>query len=409
MIGAGIFTTSGLLMQDLLSPFLMILLWIIAGVIAFCGGEYIYLSKLFHPVFGFLSGWVSFFVGFSAPIAASALGSSEYITRAFPTLLFNYEPAIIMKLYAILIIVAFTFIHIKGIEFGAKVQNYLTVLKVLLIVILVTAGFLLGQGDFSHFSQGGELQLDLSGWKTMGLSLMWIMFAYCGWNASAYIGSEIKNPRKNLPFSLLLGTGIVMLLYILLNTLYIYAIAPENMHGVISIGGLASKNLFGNSMETLFSLLISFALFSSLSAYIILGPRVYYSMGRDGYFFNFTSELNPKSRVPSKSILLQGAIAIVMVLSGTFDQLLTYMGFSLGLFPVLTVIGVFKLRLSGKSVNKMPGYPVTPLLFLFASISILFLAYLERPVESTIAVSTVLAGIPLYFVFKSKKQNSKNG
>ncbi|UCC41210.1 MAG: amino acid permease [Candidatus Aminicenantes bacterium] len=423
MIGAGIFTTSGLLMGDLRNPLLMILLWIAGGIIALCGalsygelgaaipragGEYAFLSRLFHPVLGFLSGWVSFFVGFSAPIAASAIGFTEYLTRAFPDLLSlgvfegSFEAAFLKKFYSILIIVIFTSIHVRGIVFGARVQNFLTILKVALIVGLVFIGFSLGKGSFEHFSQGSDFSFDFGGWKTIGLSLMWIMFAYSGWNASAYIGSEIKNPSRNLPRSLIVGTGLVLFLYFCLNLFYIYAIPPEDMGGVISIGGLAVGNLFGKSFESILSVMISFALFSSLSAFIILGPRVYYSMAKDRHFFKFASEVHKMYHVPSKSIILQGAIACVMVLFGTFDQLLTYMGFSLGIFPILAVFGVFKLRRSNMSKYKLPGFPIAPIIYILTGVTILTLAFFERPVESSIAILTVIVGIPVYLFFKKR-------
>jgi len=423
MIGAGIFTTSGLLMTDLRDPVVMLLLWITGGIIALCGalcygelgaafphagGEYFFLSRLFNPLFGFLSGWVSFFVGFSAPIAASAIGFTEYFTRAFPGLLKlevfggEVEGIILKKFYAILVIIAFTLVHLKGIEFGARVQNFLTLLKVSLIVGLIAGGLGSGNGSFAHFGEGGSFRFDFGGWKTIGLSLMWIMFAYSGWNASAYIGSEIKSPRKNLPLSLLLGTGIVILLYFGLNVFYVYAIAPEKMSGVISIGGLAAGNLFGKAFENLFSILISFALFSSLSAFIILGPRVYYSMAKDGYFFKFASDIHKVYKVPSKSIVMQGLIAMVMVLSGSFDQILTYMGFSLGIFPILAVLGVFKLRHKNKSEYKMPGFPVVPVIYMVAGMTILCLGFLERPGPSSIAILTVIAGLPMYYLFRRR-------
>jgi APA family basic amino acid/polyamine antiporter len=304
-----------------------------------------------------------------------------------------------------LVIMIFTLIHIRGIEFGSQVQNLLTLLKVALVAGLIFFGFSFGKGTLNHFFQGSDFTFDFSGWKSIGLGLMWIMFAYSGWNASAYIGSEIKNPARNLPRSLILGTGIVVFLYFCLNLFYVYAIQPDDMKGVISIAGLAAGNLFGKSFENVLSILISFALFSSLSAFIILGPRVYYSMAKDGYFFTFAGEVHKKYSVPSKSILLQGIIAAVMVLFGTFDQILTYMGFSLGIFPILSIIGVFKLRLSNKSIYKLPGYPVVPAIYILAGISILFLAYFERPIESSIAVLTVLIGIPVYLIFKAHHNN----
>ena len=423
MIGAGIFTTSGLLMQDLHHPGVMIGLWLFGGLIALCGalsygelgaafpqagGEYAFLSRLYHPVLGFLSGWVSFFVGFSAPIAASAIGFSEYLTRAFPGLLRlglfpePVEARLMKKLFAILIIAAFTFLHTRGLKTGARVQNVLTGLKVLLIVGLVAAGFAVGKGTFAHFAAAAPFRFDFAGLKTMGLSLMWIMFAYSGWNASAYVGSEVRDPLRNLPRSLLLGTAVVTLLYAALNVFYVYAIAPGAMEGVISVAGLAAGNLFGPAAETVLSLLVSFALFSSLSAYLILGPRVYYSMARDGIFFKSIAFVDPRSAVPTRSIVLQGGIAAVMVFLGTFDQLLTYMSFSLGIFPLLAVVGVFKLRRSGRSAVKLPGYPVASAVYLLAGTAILVRSFLQRPKESLVALATAAVGVPVYLFFKSR-------
>ena len=231
---------------------------------------------------------------------------------------------------------------------------------------------------------------------------MWIMFAYSGWNASAYVGSEVRDPSRNLPRSLLLGTAIVALLYAALNVFYVYAIAPASMEGVISVAGLAAGNLFGPSAETVLSLLVSFALFSSLSAYLILGPRVYYSMARDGIFFKSIAYVDPKCAVPTRSIVLQGAIAAAMVFLGTFEQLLTYMSFSLGIFPLLAVLGVFKLRRTGRSAVKLPGYPVASAVYILAGTAILALSFLERPKESLVALATAAVGIPVYLFFKSR-------
>jgi APA family basic amino acid/polyamine antiporter len=421
MIGAGIFTTSGLLLAGLNNPLLMLALWVTGGVIALCGalsygelgaampgagGEYLFLSKLYHPVFGFLSGWVSFMVGFSAPIAASAMGFSEYFCRAFPQIPGWLEISGIMNfattktVLSVTVILIFTFIHYRGIKSGALVQNILTVLKVGLIVFLLLAGFLSGRGDLSNFSSGGGVAPGFAGWKTIGLSLMWIMFAYSGWNAATYLGAEIKNPAKTLPRSLIYGTGIVIFLYLAINILYVYGIKPQEMKGVISVGGLAMGNLFGKSADTLFSLLIAFALFSSLSAFIIIGPRVYYSMARDGLFFKSVARIHPKFQVPSNSIILQCAIAVILAMSGTFEQILTYMGFALGIFPILTVFGVIKLRKENPAGTKMAGYPFTQIFYIATGLAMLILSFLERPAESSIALMVVAAGIPAYFLFK---------
>ena len=426
MIGAGIFTTSGLLMTDLHDPVLMLALWAVGGFIALCGafsygelgaampgagGEYLFLSKLYSPIFGFLSGWVSFMVGFSAPIAASALGFSEYFSRAvpgFPVWLENADimgPALTKKLLAVSVILIFTFIHYRGIKYGTKIQNVLTLLKVLLIIVLLAAGFGSGNGDFSNFSAGDKALSGLSGIKTIGLSLMWIMFAYSGWNASTYLGAEIKNPSKTLPRSLILGTGIVIILYLAINVLYVYSIKPDEMKDVISVGGLAMRNLFGIPAEILVSLLIAFALFSSLSAFIIIGPRVYYSMAKDGLFFKSAARIHKKFNVPSNSILFQCLIAVILAFSGTFEQVLTYMGFALGIFPLMAVIGVWKLRKQNPDAFRLKGFPYTQIIYITSGVLILLLAFLERPVESSVALLTVALGVPAYFLFRKTNGN----
>jgi APA family basic amino acid/polyamine antiporter len=419
MIGAGIFTTSGLLLGELGNPALMVALWAVGGIVALCGalcygelgaaipragGEYAYLSTLFHPSLGFLTGWVSFFVGFSAPLAASSLGFSEYAARAYPGLVGWGDPELIKKAVAIVVIAMLTLVHLRGLELGSRVQNYLTIGKVVLIAGLVVAGFAVGRGSFAHFQAAAGPQSGLAGWKTAGLSLMWIMFAYSGWNASGYIGSEIRDPERNLPRSLILGTGVVMLLYLCLNVLFVYAVPPQAMSGVIPVGGVAAERLFGGPADAVISLLIAFALLSSISALIILGPRVYYAMARDGYFFKAMSDVHAVFRVPSKSIVLQFLIATVMVMSGTFAQILTYMGFCLGIFPIVAVLGVVKLRATGRSAYRMPLYPLAPIVFVATSALILILAYLERPVESSIALATVVLGVPVYVFFSRTRR-----
>ncbi len=423
MVGTGIFTTSGLLMADLFNPLLLIVLWVIGGVIALCGalcygelgatypeagGEYIFLNHLYHPIYGFLAGWVSLFVGFSAPIAAASLGCSEYLWEAIPALTAWGNPDLFKRLVAIAIIIGFTLLHLRGLKIGALVQNYLVVMKVLLIVVLVITGFTIGKGSLSNFSLGRAFTFDFAGFKTVGLSLMWIMFAYSGWNASAYLGSEIKDPERNLPRSLIIGTGTVLLLYVFLNLLYIYAATPAEMSGEIAIGGLAAGNLFGTSMQRVISFLIAFALLSSISAFIILGPRIYYAMARRGHFFRMAGRVHPVFKAPSGSIILQSCIALIMVLSGTFDQILTYMGFALGIFPLFAIFGLFKLRREGLSRAPIPFFPLIPIIYLCISSAILVLAYFERPVESSIALGTILTGIPVYHAFARARRGEQS-
>ncbi len=403
-------------------PRLLLVLWVVGGGIALCGalsyselganfpkagGEYVFLSKLFSPLTGFLSGWVSFVVGFSAPIAASSLAFSEYLIRTIPEGVSLDHIVLFKKAAAIGIILIFTLIHYFGLKSGSKVQNILTLLKIGLILVLVITGFAFGEGSFEHFKVQLTKDVGTVGLKTIGLSLMWIMFAYSGWNASTYIGSEILNPIKNIPRSLITGTLLVILFYLFLNTLYVYAIPAEEMKNVISIGGLAANHLFNHSLDRLFSLFIAVILLSAISSLVIIGPRVYYAMALSGHFFKIAKKIN-RSRVPGVSILMQSGLAIIFVVSGTFDQIITLLSFSLGIFPILAVLGVFKLRNKKQSVLKMPGYPIFPLTFILLSSIILVLAYLERPVESSIAIIVILVGIPVYYLLKGS-QTKKAG
>jgi len=425
IIGAGIFTTTGYIMDFLGNPWLMIILWCVGGVISFCGalafgelgasypeagGEYVFISKLFNPLLGFLSGWLSLLVAFSAPIAASAIGFSKYLTWAFPDfqegLMLNnvFSSETFSSLLAILLILGFSLIHSLGVIFGARVQNILTVFKVVLLIGLIAVGFTFGEGSFTHFQAQKSLSFDFEGWKAIGLSLLFIMYAYSGWNSATYIGSEIRNPRKIIPRSLLISTLVVTVLYVLLNLFFVYAIPSNQMVGEPEIGGLAAGNAFGPVAEKIISLLIAFALFSSLSAFIILGPRVYFQMARDGYFFKSIAAIHPKRKVPVNAIYLQGAIAIILVLSGTFEQILIYMGFALGIFPVIAVAGVFVLRRKKKSALPLWGYPWVHVIFIVFGVAMLVLAFFQRPVESSVAILTVLSGIPVFYWFRAQKK-----
>ena len=414
MIGAGIFTTSGLLLGQLNNPILLLVLWVAGGVIALCGalsyselgarfpragGEYVFLSELFSPMAGFLSGWVSFIVGFSAPIAASSLAFSEYLIRTMPDGAGAEHILLFKKAMAIGVILIFSIIHFFGLKSGAKVQNTLTMLKIALIIGLVVAGFTFGEGSFQHFRIQLTDTSENAGLKTIGLSLMWIMFAYSGWNAATYVGSEVLNPVRNIPRSLITGTLIVTLIYLLLNILYVFAVPVAELKNVISIGGMAANKLFSRTMDQYFSLFIAVILLSSISSLIIIGPRVYFAMAQAGHFFKIAKKVN-RSRVPGVSLLLQSGLAILFVLTGTFDQIITLLSFSLGVFPVLAVMGVIKLRIKDQSIFKIAGYPIHQLVFIFFSISILVLAFLERPVESSVAIIVILGGIPVYYILR---------
>jgi APA family basic amino acid/polyamine antiporter len=416
MIGTGIFTMSGLLASNLPSPGWVLLCWLFGGLIAIAGalcyaelatrmpeagGEYIYLKRLYHPALGFLAGWTSLIVGFSAPIAAAAMGFSEYIHAGLNSQLLHLNPTQLMifnKGIAIFIISLFTFLHYFGLRLGSRVQNVLTILKIVIVAGLASLGLIFGNGSGPKLSLGGET----TGFMAIGTAMMFVMFAYSGWNASAYIAGEIRNPKRTIPVSLIGGTSIVIVLYLAIN-FFIFRMVPySDLKGVIPVVETAAVQAFGAGMGKVVSLLVGVGLLSCLSAFIMIGPRVYYAMAKDRLFFPFAGDVHARYKVPGKSVIIQGAIAVVMVLIGSFEQLIIYIAFALNIFLWLAVVGIFlarKRNVGEESAVKVWGYPYVPLFFLLASFVLMVFNYMNRPLESSAAVLTVLFGIPCYFLW----------
>ena len=420
MIGAGIFTTSGIMAANLPDSGWVMMCWLFGGLLALSGalcyaelatrmpeegGEYFYLKKLYHPVFGFLTGWISFVVGFSVPIAASAYGFASYLSVGLGERILGIDMTdfeLVKKAAAIVIIIIFTTIHYLGVRLGSRVQNGLTIMKVILVLGLASAGLALGGSHVNPISfQTGRPTEGLA----VGTSMMLVMFAYSGWNASAYIAGELKEPRKTLPRSLLIGTLIVIFLFLAIN-LFIFRVAPyADLHGTITVVETAAVRAFGSWMGAGLSILIGAALLSSLSAFIMIGPRIYYAMARDRLFFPFAAKVHPQYRVPGKSIIIQGSLAGLMLIIGSYEQLLVYLGFSLSIFPWLAIAGLFIARKRGvgdKIAFRVWGYPIVPLFYLVSSLTLMVIAYINRPVESSVAVITVILGVPCYFLWVRK-------
>lgn len=421
IIGAGIFTTSGIMAQGLPSASWVLGCWVFGGLIAMAGAlcyaelatrmpeegaEYLYLKRLYHPALGFLTGWTSFIVGFSAPIAASAMGFSEYVFAGVDGRILGADPSRILlwkKSAALAVVALFTFVHYAGIRTGSIVQNLLTGLKIVIVFGVAVAGLALGGARELPAAQtaapasGGPFD-----WTALGTAMMLVMFAFSGWNASAYVAGEMKNPRRNLPLSLIGGTAIVIVLYLSVNLFVFRSISYSEVKGTIAVVEKAAVGAFGDWMGRGLSVMIGVALLSSLSAFILIGPRVYYAMARDGLFFPFAGRLHPARHVPGWSIVVQGSLAGALVLFGTFEQLLVYIGFALGIFPWLAVAGLFiarRRRIGDGEAVKVPGYPFVPAFFLASTLVLMAVAYVNRPLESTAAVVTVLSGVPFYAVW----------
>jgi APA family basic amino acid/polyamine antiporter len=416
MVGAGIFTASGIISGFLPGPGWVLACWALGGTIAMAGalcyaelatrmpdegGEYLYLSRLYHPSLGFLTGWTSFFVGFSAPIAASAMGFSEYIFAGLNGRFDLVDPAMleaIKKGSAAAVIMIFTSLHYFGLRKGGRVQNILTVIKVLIVAGLAAAGMVLGRGN--GWSPGGGMTG--GGLLPFGTAMMLVMFSYSGWNATSYVAGELRNPRRTLPLSLAAGTGIVIVLYMAVNIFIFRALPFEEAQGTIAIVEKAAVSTFGGWMGRGLSIMVGVALLSSLSAYIIIGPRVYFAMAKDRLFFPFAARVHPEHGVPGRSIAIQGALAVAMVIAGSFEQLLVYIGFALGIFPWLAVAGLFIARrrsVGEEGAVRVPGYPFLPVFFLVSTLALAIVAFINRPFESSAAIVTVAAGIPVYYIW----------
>jgi len=410
MIGSGVFTSAGFQAAALHDPTTMLLTWVVGGVLALCGaaayaelgammphagGEYVYLREAYHPGVGFMSGWVSLTAGFSAPIAASALLFSAYLGAVLP----GIGSVAVQKAIAIALILAMSLLHAFDTRVGGRVQTGLTIAKVALIAVLIVAGLAFGTGDWSHFATRGDGLAMLgtrSGGSAFATQLMYVSFAYSGWNAAAYIAGEIERPQRTLPRALLLGTGVVMALYILLNVVFLYAAAPEQMAGVKEVGDLAARNLFGASAGRVLSTLISLALVSSVSAMMMAGPRVYAAMAAD---HALPKQLAIYSRrgVPAVAVVTQCALAIVFVLIGSLGQLIEFVGFTLAIFAALTVGAVFVFRARGRTAPyRTLGYPVTPILFIALSVWIVYLRVLSAPKQSAAVGALLVVGAIVY-------------
>jgi APA family basic amino acid/polyamine antiporter len=417
MIGTGIFVTTGMVAANVPGPGWVLLCWIIGGIIAISGalcytelatrmpevgGEYIYLKRLYHPALGFLTGWTSLIVGFSAPIAGAALGYAEYIFAGMSVPVSD-SLVVSKKIMAIMIILIFTIVHYLGVRLGSKVQVFLTGIKIAIVLGLAGAGMFMGStaGTILNFQTNGSFSA-----VSFGTAIMLVMFSYSGWNASSYIAGELKNPKKALPQSLLGGTIIVIVLYLAINIFILHALPYSELKGTIAVVEAASVRAFGNGMGKVLSLLVGLALLSSLSAFIMIGPRVYFAMAKDRMFFSFAAKVHPRNNVPGTSILLQGVIAIVMVSISSIEQLVTYIVFALNIFPWLAVAGLFiarKKKIGEESAVKVKLYPLVPLFFLSASLILMIFMYIGRPIESTASVLTVILGIPFYFFWTRRR------
>ena len=416
MIGTGVFTSLGFQVFDIKSVPPLLALWIIGGIIATAGaltygeltsafprsgGEYNFLSRLYHPIVGFLSGYVSATVAFAAPIALAGMALGTYFggviaDKTAP----DFESVKLM--IALGAVALMTVIHIIKVSISGNFQKYITSLVVLLIVALIMAAFIFGtptQLPFLGFDY--DLKSLLS--APFAVSLIYVSYSYSGWNGAAYITEEVENPTRNVPLALFIGTMIVMGLYVLLNFSFLYMVPVDQLQGQIDVGLLAAKHIFGDYGAVIVGLLISVCLLSAVSGMTFIGPRVTQTMMKDVIpniynRFKFLSK-----EVPVVPILFQSLVAVFMIVTYTFEQVLVYIGFTLSLSTTATVFGIFILRTKLKHIPrtyKTFGYPFTPILFILFEIWMLTHILMDKPKESLAGLATVLSGIVVYYIAK---------
>ena len=414
VIGGGIFFVPVIVAQMVPHPGWMLSVWLAGGALAFAGamayaelaavrphagGEYVYLRDAYGPLAAFLTGWTSFVAGFSGAIAASAIALADYVTRFVPGAA-NGKPAIAIAAIAIL-----TLIHVRGLGPGRLVQNLLAGLKVTAILLIIALGFAIGNGNAANLSVAAGTVTPVP-WL---LALVPVMFSYSGWNAAAYVAEEVRNPTRNVPIALGLGTLAVIALYLGLNALYIFAL-PITELGAVGGGRLmdtVAERLFGFATGNLLAIFTIVSLAASISAMVLAGPRVYFAMARDGIFVRAAGRVHPRFHTPATAILAQAVWSSVLVLSGTLSQLVNYTGFAVVLFAGIAVSAIFPLRRRGGATARpfsALGYPWAPAIFVVASALMVGNAFWREPVPTAVGAGLIALGIPVYFAFRTSRR-----
>jgi APA family basic amino acid/polyamine antiporter len=410
VIGGGIFFVPIIVAQLVPDPGWMLGVWLVGGALAMAGamayaelaavrphagGEYVYLRDAFGPLAAFLTGWTSFVAGFSGAIAAGAIALADYVLRVFPA------AAGARSAIAITAIAALTLIHVRGLGPGRVVQNFLAALKVSAILAIVAAGFAVGNGDTANFA--GPSTTTAVPWL---LALVPVMFSYSGWNAASYVAEEVRDPSRNVPLALGIGTIAVIVIYLALNALYLFAL-PLPQLAALGDGRLmdvVAERLFGFATGNLIALFTIVSLAASMSAMILAGPRVYFAMARDGIFMRAAGRVHPRFHTPATAILAQAVWSSVLVLSGTLSQLVNYTGFAVVLFSAIAVCALFVLRRRDPHAPRpfsAIGYPWAPAIFVIASAVMVGNAFWREPKPTLAGVAVILLGIPVYYLFRS--------
>src|ERR1700676_1702960 len=405
MIGTGVFTSLGFQVAGITSDFALIALWIVGGIAALCGalsyaelatalprsgGEYHYLSRIYHPSVGFLSGWISVVVGFPAPIALAGIAFGGYFKV--------FAPGVSPVLISLFVIWIVTAVHLFGLRVEEMFQNGSTFLKIGLILVLIVAGLMMANPQpLNLFPGPGTLPILLS--RPFAVDLVYVMYAYSGWNAAAYITDEVRNPAKNVPWALLVGTLVVTLLFLTLKFVFLRTTPKSILAGQLEVGLLAGQAIFGPIGGKIVSLLIGLGLIATISAMAWIGPRITRRMAEDLPKLRLLGKTSAKG-TPYAAAILQVVIATILVATGSFEWVLFYTQFSLLLCSFLTVLGLIVLRVREPKLErpyKVWAYPITPIAFLAITLWMMVYVILDKTTESLLGLMTVIAGLILYF------------
>ena len=410
MVGVGVFTSLGFQVKDIPSGFSILLLWTVGGLVALCGvfsyselgamfprssGEYNFLSRAFHPAFGFLAGWVSATVGFAAPVALAAMAFGEYGKAV--------APGVPPMALAVGVVWLVSLVQLGGLRHSSTFQLIATILKVVLIVAFLIAGFVVGTpqpisftpaaADFAHVTSA-----------PFAIGLVFVMYSFSGWNAATYIIGEMRMPEQNLPRALLTGTLIVLVLYVALNAVFLHTTPIDKMAGQIDVARIAGSHIFGELGGRIVGAMICIGLVSSISAMMWIGPRVMMTMGEDIPALRVFSRKSGNG-APGYAILFQTAVASLMLFTRSFEAVLDFIQFALLFCSFFTVLGVIKLRITQPELPRPYrawGYPVTPVVFLLVTGFMMYYLLIDRPLQSFLGIVIMISGLLIYAVFRKR-------
>jgi len=420
IIGVGIFTTTGFMAQYIRSPLIVVLAWLVGALYALSGaivygilvkhyplsgGDYQYLSRAIHPFTGYVFGWSCFFVTYSGSIAALSIGAAIYLGGLLECV--NFKAALISipflsfelsltKVTAIVLILIFSWINLQGIMISGRYQIILTATIFIFLLLFSFAGTISSVVNFDFLLVGGEIETSISGFFT---ALVAVLFSYMGWTSAVYVAEEINKAAKTIPHILLIGVLLVGFIYLWTNLVYLIAVPLENMIDVVNVAAIVSTKLWGNEGNIIISGFVFIAILSSLNSTILSGPRIYMAMGRDNYFYSITKKIHQKYYTPANALMLQAAWCIILVISGSFNQLLSFVVFIAIIFSILAGLVSFY-----KKPQRL--WQTMAIIFYLAFCTMILINTLwQRPYESIIGMMIVGVAIPFYFIEQRRRRN----